>query len=111
MKKTTFKVILRMPNYYNEGFLQINGDNVIARLTDDTANGCFKGGRLSFNLIKQKYDEFFLFPYTERESFIIKIPELYSPMEYEFQNKKKENCSLEFVSVDNSYDFESEGYS
>lgn len=108
MEKITFNVILRMPNYRSDGLLQIiDQENVKALFTVDKATGTFKNGIMKLTLQQQCFERIECLNYLkyqvqiiEHSPFIVNIGELYSPMIYFFSNNNEDECSIEFVSIE-----------
>ncbi len=109
MKKVTFNVILRMPNYCSEGLLQIiDQEDVKALFTVDKAIGTLKNGTMKLTLQQQYLERIghfnslqYQIQIVEHPPFIIDVGKLYSPMVYFFShNNNNDDYSLEFVSIE-----------
>ena len=107
MKKVTFNVILRMPNYYSDGLLQVTetkGEKemkVKALFTIDKAIGELKDGIMELDFLYHDIDLSMLNIKINGFKFTINVDVLYSPMKYSFEyDNDSENYSIEFVSVE-----------
>lgn len=106
MEKITFKVILRMPNYYSKGLLQLTEvenkkeQKVKALFTIDKAVGGVKDGIMELAFLKHDIDST-LNVQLYGLQFTINVGELVYPMKYFFTYENDcENYSIEFVSVE-----------
>ena len=77
MKKVAFNAILRMPNYWSEGFLIVDDlKNIKGLFTVDCVEGKLKDGTMILNFAKYSIDLKTLISCIECMQFFIDVGEL-----------------------------------
>lgn len=100
MKKVAFNAILRLPDYWSEGFIIVyDSKNIKGLFAVDCVEGFFKNGTMILNFSKYSIDFKTLLSNFEFMQFFIDVGVLYCSLEYSFSYEDYTDCSIEFVSV------------